>query len=174
MLLNWVATCSIKNYMQKLHASLLGYLVAENPQTLGLVLEPVFSHQKGRVYMSQHAATKMLVEENLNLDQHFMLLLDAKSDARDGRPSIYPGKIAVKLTLKDAEFKFRFCDLYRLGRTEMAEMLRAKDMVAPEEGVHDNASEEILPSENQDGTHIGPRGAWAGQSKPWTGLGLAG
>ena len=97
LFLNWVATCSTKAATQRAQASLLGYVLSDASQAVGLVLDPIFSHQKGQAYMARHSARKMLAEQNLNLDNHFMLQFENKSDARDGRPNNYPERLGIQL-----------------------------------------------------------------------------
>ena len=63
--------------------SIMGYMAAEEPQhMMGVVIEPVFHHQKGQLYNAQHQAVKSLVEQGLNLDQTFSYTL---------RPRVMPG-----------------------------------------------------------------------------------
>ena len=153
-----MAPCNIKAATQRAQASLLGYVLSDSSQAVGLVLDPIFSHQKGQVYMAQHSARKMLAEQNLNLDNHFMLQFENKSDARDGRPNTYLGSWAFSLAQKDSPGKFRTSGLWRFGRSELASMLQAKDMLEWQEMEDDDP----LPSGGghaSDACHQGPRGA---------------
>ena len=126
---------------------------------IGLVLEPVFSHQKGQTFLAQHAAVKMLADQNLMVDSHFSLQFDTRPDQREGRPNNYPGRIVHGIGVKEAAFKFRTSDLARVGRTELAQMLAGKDMVEVDETPQDG--DNILPPDNTtaESFHVGPRGA---------------
>ena len=60
-----MTTCSIKMANVRVQANMLGYMVMDSPNTMGMVLEPIFGHQKGLTYMAQHQALRLLVDENL-------------------------------------------------------------------------------------------------------------
>ena len=85
----------------------MGYMAAEEPQhMMGVVIEPVFHHQTGQLYNAQHQAVKSLVEQGFNLDQTFFLQFEAKSDAREARPTAYPCRVAVPHDCKEHEYSF--------------------------------------------------------------------
>ena len=122
---------------------------------MGVVIEPVFHHQKGQIYNAQHQTVKSLAEQGLNLDQTFFLQFEAKSDARDARPTAYPCRVAVPHDCKEHEYSFKNCDILRLGRTAVVPMLPGKSMVS-EIPVTTPLPSQVSMDLNQ--THAGPRG----------------
>ena len=75
----------------------------------------------------------MLAESNLNADSSFTLQFSSKCDAREGRPNNYAGRVVVSNTLRENEYKFRLCEIIKVGRTAEATMLAAKDMLLLED-----------------------------------------
>ena len=69
----------------------------------------------------------------------------------------------LRAGVRENEFKFRNAELLKLGRTELAEMLKTKDMVdweAETDAFSEDGMNEQLPSmQSGDGAHLGMRGA---------------
>ena len=53
----------------------------------------IFGHQKRLMYMAQHQALRLLVDQKLFVDHHFTLQFDTRPDQREGRPNNYPGRL---------------------------------------------------------------------------------
>ena len=153
--LNWAAPSCIKASAQRCQPQLMGYMAADDVQKmLGIILEPVYYHQRGQLFNVQHQALKALTEAGLNLDQQFYLQFEAKSDCRDSRPTSYPGRIGVPIACKESEHLLKNCALIKVGRTAVVPMLPGRNMIAE---IPESTPLPSQSSMDHSNSHAGPR-----------------
>ena len=104
---NWSTTCNIKMANMRVQSHMSGYMAMDSPNTMGMVLETIFGHQKGFTYMAQHQALRLLADQNLLVGHTFTLQFDVRPDQREGKPNNYPGRLAHDTRVKDWDLKFK-------------------------------------------------------------------
>ena len=82
----------------------------------------------------------MFSRRAINFDTRWGLRFKSRPDMRDQRPLFIEGRIATPSGLKDTEYFWQQCSLFR-GVTELAEMLQPRQL----QTIHD-VSEDALPT----------------------------
>ena len=151
--MNWAAPCIIPALQQDHHIGLLAWALHDNMQSCCLAVSPVFSYQRGRVYLEEAKMMKELSKGNHNLDTSFSLLFKEQCDARDQRPMVYPGRLVFPSPLIDLKKNmFYHSDLRKLRRTEEVAQLNPSSM----KEVEDLSADALPPSTD---SRIGVAGA---------------
>lgn len=133
-LLNHAAPCVFVDAVKKAQFAALAWSVSENLMNVGLVTMPTFSHQCNKLYMLETNMLQKLSKYNFMLDTSFSIMFNAKSDKRDNRPMMYPGRFTFPAALGDARKSIWWAsELRENGRTAPAPQLPSKDMVVPED-----------------------------------------
>ena len=147
-LLNWTAPCLMPNNRQTEHASILSWAMHDNSNSCGLIFSPIFSHQKGKTFLEENTALKILSGGGHNLDHQFSLLFQERCDQRDGRPLLYPARFAFPGHIVDLNKGAPFfqSELRKTGRTEACKQLAARDLKEIEDVADDS-----LPSQTGTG-----------------------
>ena len=86
--------CRLKQEISETQAAVLG-VTLQDPASLGVVLLPDYTHQKGQRWRSEYAALESLAAHNLNLDRCLALQFAARCDQRDSRPLVYHGRVVT-------------------------------------------------------------------------------
>lgn len=127
--LNWAAPSLISKETQDTQIALLTWALHENMQSAALVLHPVFTYNKGKLYLEETRAITELSKGNHNLDWQFNVLFREKVDHRDLRPMIYPGRFIFPSPIGDPKHNMWFnCELRESGRTTEVKQLAPKNM----------------------------------------------
>lgn len=126
--LNSTAPCLHSSTTQTNAVELLTWALADNMQSVAMVLQPVFTYQKGRLVLEERSLLDALCRGNHNVDWTFAALFNEKCDSRDLRPMCYNGRFVYPSPLDLAKNCFWTCDLRRLQRTSEIPQLAAKDM----------------------------------------------
>ena len=98
---NWLAPSHLKASFTQCNTMLLGAMTADSPHAMALVLQPIHSNIKGKVWEQSNLLMKAVTAQNLNIDYEFSILVSDVRDKRDGRPAVYHGRIAYGLGHKD-------------------------------------------------------------------------
>ena len=97
---NWSSPSLVSSASQKTQSAFLGALANDEttgPRTLGCVLEPVHSYQKGQLWKQEELLHKLLVNNRCNIDSRFVLPLAEQADERDQRRHVK--HLLIELTL---------------------------------------------------------------------------
>ena len=70
--------------------------LSENMQSAAVVINPVFNYTKGKLHMEEQKLVDLFAKGNHNLDWQFSILFGEKSDDRDLRPMVYPGRVVLR------------------------------------------------------------------------------
>ena len=62
-LLNWMAPCTIKSPFQHGQAAMMGFLASESMASMGLVLLPTFTYNRGQLWIQEASSIKMLASQ---------------------------------------------------------------------------------------------------------------
>ena len=81
--------------------SLLTWALSDNMQSVGLVLEPTYTWNRGKLSLDIIKVMKALQMGNHNLDHHFNVTFKDQCDLRDMRPMTYNGRFVFPLPLGD-------------------------------------------------------------------------
>ena len=92
LVLNWAAPCLVPIPIQDNQISLLSWALSENMQSAAVVINPVFTYNKGELHLEEGKLVDLLAKGNHNLDWQFSIIFKEKSDDRDLRPMVYPGR----------------------------------------------------------------------------------
>jgi hypothetical protein len=132
--LNWSAPCVISSTVQDAQCNVLSWVTNDNMQSVGVVLYPVFTYQKGKLHLEESKVTQQLTKANHNLDIQFSVLFAEQVDARDLRPMVYPGRFVFPSPLGDPSKSMWFnCKLRKMRRTQEIKQLAAKFMKETED-----------------------------------------
>eukprot|EP00438_Fugacium_kawagutii_P022435 Skav232862 [mRNA] locus=scaffold2451:162468:166474:+ [translate_table: standard] len=126
--MNHTAPCLISSVNSNNAVELLTWALAEQMQSVGVVLCPVFTYQKGRLILEERALLDMLCRGNHNIDWSFAALFSEKCDSRDLRPMCYSGRFVFPSALELSKNCFWTCDLRRFQRTSEIAQLPAREM----------------------------------------------
>ena len=109
--------------------SVLSWALSENMQSAAVVINPVFTYSKGKLHLEEQKPVNLLAKGNHNLDWQFSILFKEKSDDRDLRPMVYPGRFVFPSPLGGPKKNLFFtCELRKSRRTEVVKQLAAKAM----------------------------------------------
>ena len=131
--LNWVAPCLVKTNVQAVHASLMGLVASDSPNSLSMALMPAFCYQRGQLWLSENMALKALANQNLNVDKIWMLPFKERLDSRDGRPATLVGRFLIGLGARESDSHWQHCSILDKRRTEEATQLPSSCMVILED-----------------------------------------
>ena len=153
-LVNWSTPCMIASAQQTAQVQLLNFIMAEDSESIGASLNPVFSYTRGQVWLQEHALMKTCATAgNLNVDKFFALSLKDKRDARDSRPMMHPGRILSQSRVDVADMKiWKKSRLVTNMRTDPVPMLCPKDM-----DIVEGVSDMSLPSQTDLGYPSGSK-----------------
>ena len=136
---------------QKMQYALLAWSISENPISAGVVLCPLFSYNKGKVWMEEVKMLQELSKSNHNIDHCFSMPLRDRQDARDTRPMCMHGRFVFSSPLQDIrKCPFFLSDLCQNGRTPDVKQLPAKTL----KEIEDISPEALPPSTNLRDNHI--------------------
>ena len=140
--LNWAAPCLVPIPIQDNQISVLSWALSENMQSAAVVINPVFACSKGKLHVEEQKLVDLLAKGYLNLDWQFSILFKEKSDDRDLRPMVYPGRFVFPSYLGGPKKNLLFmCELRKSHRTEEVRQLASKAMKLVED-----LAEDALPS----------------------------
>ena len=106
---NASAPCLVPQAIWQQQVQLMAWLLNDQMKSMGLVLMPVFTHQRGKLSLEEQSLISKLMQAGLlNTDWSFHVMFKDKSDARDLRPMVYSGKFIFASPLELSK---------RLGRT---------------------------------------------------------
>eukprot|EP00959_Pyramimonas_sp_CCMP1952_P454265 9469617-Pyramimonas_sp.AAC.1 len=133
--LNWLAPCHIKAITMRAQEALLGTMATDTPQSISLVLLPIFAHAKGTLWQEGQQRVKALANQTLNVDAEIAVLCSGRKDSREGRPATMPGRLCYQLGGKDPTHHGHWVDSLLLDqrRTEPGAQMATKDMVSLED-----------------------------------------
>ena len=132
-LLNWSSLCRIKTQTQNIQSGSLGVVLNQDPATVGLVVMPEFTYQKGQLWRSEFSAIEALAQHGLNVDRIVALQFLGRKDQRDSRPLVYRARAAHGQSFPEAEWVFKQSSLIREGRTPPVNQVAGADMVLIED-----------------------------------------
>ncbi len=145
--LNWVSPCSLPNPLLESHANCVSFLASGSDRNIMPILFPQFCYKKGQLYLSEQMVMNLLSRRCVNFDVKWGLRFESRSDARDLRPLLYDGRVALPNGIIDGDYFWRDSKLLR-GFTSPASMLPGKALQCIED-----VSESALPSSTDlDGT----------------------
>jgi hypothetical protein len=137
---NFIAPCTIATAINDSQFGIFSTALHHGPNNLGLILMPAFTYKSGQLYLLEHQIQKVLSMRQISLDMAFGLIFEKKSDARDDRPCILNGRIAVTSTTDMHKSAWRHSSLVMAGRTEPAKQVPGKSLITVED-----LSEDSLP-----------------------------
>ena len=160
-LVNWSAPSLMSKHVQTAQLQLINAILAENPANLGLALFPVHAYKGGKLYEQVYALSKACATTgNMNVDREFNLVLSGRTDERDARPMMYPGRVFT-LEGRAVANCWKKTPLILDGRTESTEMLRPSEMDVVDY-LDDNAlprhCSDVFPKEAKKFAQIGQNG----------------
>ena len=90
---NASAPCLVPQSIWTQQHQLLAWCLNDQMKSMGLVLMPVFTHQRGKLAIEeQNLMTKLMQAGLFNTDWSFHVMFKDKADSRDLRPMVYSGK----------------------------------------------------------------------------------
>ena len=107
---------------------LMSWRLSDQMQSIGVMLCPAFSHQRGRVFWEEKTILERLVRNHVNIDWPFSILFCEKLDARDQRPMSYQGRLIFASPLELSKNCWFSCDLRKTQRTTEIAQLSPKKM----------------------------------------------
>lgn len=152
--LNWAAPSTYTAAQQACQTEVAGCCINGDGNCFGAVLTPVYFHRKGVLFKLEEACNKYLAGANLNTDQRFALCFSGKTDEREKRTLVQPGRFMLSMddeTHKKAMTNFRNVPLMRKPITEEATLLPTRDLV-----VIEDLSPDSLPNTTDLQTSINP------------------
>ena len=155
--LSWAAPRMVPPHIQDNQISVLTWALSENMQSAAVVINPVFTYTKGKLRVEEQKLVDLLAKGNHMFDWQFSILFGKKSDDRDLRPMVYPGRFVFPSPLGDPKKNLFFmCELRKSHRTEEVKQLAAKAMKLVEDLAED-ATPMGLPSIASSGPQLGTR-----------------
>ena len=134
VMLNWTTPCSSHNEDFDKQAHILNWVLHENIKNAACVLLPVYSYNRGKLYMEEVKAVKAIGDAGHNPDCSFSLLFKDQVDPRDRRPMSYPGRLVFPAGCSELkDHPFFTCQLRVQGRTKEANQIPGKKMKIVEE-----------------------------------------
>ncbi|CAK0907391.1 unnamed protein product, partial [Prorocentrum cordatum] len=134
VMLNWTTPCSSHNEDFDKQAKVLNWILHENIKNVACVLLPVYSYNRGKLYMEEVKAVKAIGDAGHNPDSSFSLLFKDQVDPRDRRPMSYPGRLVFPAGCSELkDHPFFTCQLRVIGRTKEANQIPGKKMKIIEE-----------------------------------------
>ena len=91
--LNWVAPATLKSETQKRHAALLGVIANEGQDNVAIVLMPMTTTRKNKLWLQEYNSAKLLSDNRVELDSTLVLPFAVHKDVRDERPLSYNCRI---------------------------------------------------------------------------------
>ena len=92
---NWSAPPLISSAHQKVQSSIMGAVVNEGNNNIGLVVQPVWASTKQQVFHITSTLLQLMENNNVTLDLNWSILFENKCDERDERPLNYPGRFCL-------------------------------------------------------------------------------
>lgn len=89
---NWSSPSLVTSAAQKCQATVLGALCNDSSgigRTMGLVLEPCHTYNKGQLWKQEELLRKLLVNNRCNIDGRFVLPFMERQDDRDQRLGLF-------------------------------------------------------------------------------------
>lgn len=126
--LNATAPCLYAAVNQANGIEMLSWALSEQLQSVGLVMLPVFTYQRGKLVLEEKQILEQLCQGLHNLDWTFSLLFKEKTDARDQRPMSYQGRFVFPSPLELSKNCFWSSDLRKLQRTSDIPQLHSNKM----------------------------------------------
>ena len=135
-LLNWVAPSMVSSVGMETQAEVASCLLHQSSQNVGVLLSPMFAYKKGGVWAAEKHAMSLLTDKSVLLERSWSLLFSEQHDKRDSRPLQYRGRIMEPPTASPTQSWWRTSKIFR-GYTDTAQQMAARDMVFPEDVMHD-------------------------------------
>ena len=140
-----IANCSAPALLtaihQKVQSSIMGAVVNEGDNNIGLVVQPVWASTKQQVFHITSTLLQLMENNNVTLDLAWSLLFENKCDERDERPLNYPGRFCLGKNTERGNNHRMKTDLVSKGYVQVEEQLRTRAMVEMAD-----SSEEALPN----------------------------
>ena len=106
---------------------MMTWALGDQLQSLGILVSPTFSYNRGHVFLEEKAILDKLARSNVNLDWTCSILFRSKVDARDQRPMCYQARLIFASPLDLLKNVWFSCDLRKTQRTsEIAQMNPSK------------------------------------------------
>ncbi len=126
--MNATAPCLVTSSSSSNAVEILTWALADNMQSVGIVMAPVFTYQRGRLILEEKTLLDALFRGNHNIDWCFAALFSEKTDSRDQRPMCYNGRFVFASPLELQKNVFWKCDLRRTQRTAEIPQLHSREM----------------------------------------------
>ena len=123
----------MKAATQAVQAGVLGVALNKSESTMGIVVMPEFSYQKGQLWRSEFMALEALSKQTLNMDRAVSIQFKARKDQRDARPLTYKGRLVMGASIAENSWPFRTSLLAREGRSVPVEQLASSEMTLVED-----------------------------------------
>ena len=134
--------------LQVQQCSVLAWALHDSMQSVGIVLMPVFTYNKGKLHLEETKMIDQLTKGNHNIDWQFCIQFTDQCDERDLRPMNYPGRFVFPTPLQDPKKSMWFhCNLRKEYRTKLIPQQTPKYMKEIED-----LSDDALPGscDNRD------------------------
>ena len=138
---NWTVPALLSSLHQKVQSSIMGAVVNEGNNNIGIVVQPVWASTKGQVFDTTTSLLKLMENNNVVLDLNWSILFENKCDERDERPLNYPGRFCLGKNTERGDNIWMKTDLVSKGYVQVADQLKTRSMVEMAD-----SSEEALPS----------------------------
>ena len=126
--LNYTAPSLIPAACQRAQVDMLSFALTDNMQSVGLVLNPVYTYKNGRLYKEEEQLVRLLERGNMNFDWQFSVLYSSRSDARDLRPLVMNGRLVFPSPLELTKNIYWQSSLRKRQRTDEVQQLAVKEM----------------------------------------------
>ena len=147
--MNATAPCLVSSSNSTNGIEMLTWALADNMQSVGVVMAPVFTYQRGRLVLEEKTLLDSLCRGNHNIDWCFAALFKEKTDSRDQRPMCYNGRFVFASPLELQKNVFWKCDLRKTQRTADIPQLHSRDMREIE-----NLDPDSVPDSNDPSVRI--------------------
>ena len=124
---NWVAPSVYSGKDLDAQQTLLGALINQNDQNIGLATMPIFTYKRGQLWQLENAQLETMARKYTNIDRTFTLLYQGKPDKRDGRPLGYPGRVITPVR-PNKDYIWSSSNIVAEAYTDKAEQLASKEM----------------------------------------------
>lgn len=149
---NCSAPCLITAENMQNGLEMMTWCLSDQLQSLGILVSPTFSYNRGHVFLEEKAILDKLARNNVNLDWTCSILFGSKVDARDQRPMAYQARLIFASPLDLLKNVWFSCELRKTQRTaEVAQMNPSKMREV------ENLAEDSLPDTTDERQRV--RGA---------------
>ena len=114
---NWTSLSEIPAHLYNHMNAFINWLLADDVNNLGLVLNPVHTYNRGKLHVDEQRVTTSLVNSPANIDCSFSLLFKDQVDNRDMRPLVYGGRMVLPNHIEPTKTIWWNSNLHRMRRT---------------------------------------------------------